>query len=82
MLLNLKYGHKIDEAILDNIISKTSSIGLNINYNCARYVKYLINNEKIPEDVISYWTKIHFSDLLSLSLKSNSEKCNLKLTVM
>lgn len=82
MLLNLKYGHKIDEAILDNIITKTSSIGLNINYNCARYVKYLINNEKIPEDVISYWTKMHFSDLLSLSLKSNSEKCNLKLTVM
>lgn len=82
MLLNVKYGYKTDNSILKSIISKTYDIGLNINYNYAMYVKYLTGNEHIPEKVVSYWRKMQYSDLLSLSLKSKSKKYNLKLTVM
>lgn len=82
MLLNVKYDYKINKDILISIISKTQDIGLNINYNYAMYVKYLTNNECIPEELVSYWKQMKFSDLLSLSSKSKSEKCNLKLTVM
>lgn len=82
MLLNIKYGIDIDDDILNSIISQTNKIGLKINYNCAMYLKYLIKNENIPQELVSYWEKIHFSDLASLSQKSKSEKCNLKLTVM
>ena len=82
MLLKVKYGYEADTNILKSIISKTHDIGLNINYNYAMYVKYLTENESIPERAISYWSKMHFSDLLSLSSKNKSEKCNLKLTVM
>lgn len=82
MLLKVKYGYETDTNILKSIISKTHDIGLNINYNYAMYVKYLTKNESIPERSISYWSKMHFSDLLSLSSKNKSEKCNLKLTVM
>lgn len=82
MLLNIKYCDEIDNNILRSIISETHKIGLNINYNCAMFVKYLTDNESIPEDVVSYWRKMKYSDLLFLSSKSKSEKCNLKLTVM
>lgn len=82
MLLNIKYCYEIDNNILRSIISETHKIGLNINYNCAMFVKYLTDNESIPEDVVSYWEKMKYSDLLFLSSKSKSEKCNLKLTVM
>lgn len=82
MLLKFKYGYKIDNGILKSIISKTFDIGLYINYNYAMYVKYLTSNEHIPEKVVSYWRKMQYSDLLSLSSKSKSKKCNLKLTVM
>lgn len=82
MLLNIKYGNEIDNNILMSIISETHKIGLNINYNYAMYVKYLTDNENIPEEVVSYWRNMHFSDLLFLSSKNKSEKCNLKLTVM
>lgn len=82
MLLRVKYGYETDTNILKSIISQTHDIGLNINYNYAMYVKYLTGNDNIPESAISYWRKMHFSDLLSLSSKSKSEKCTLKLTVM
>lgn len=82
ILLNLKYGHEIDRDVLRSIISETKKIGLNINYNSALYIKYLVNNENIPEELVSYWRNMQYSDLLSLSSKSKSEKCNLKLTVM
>lgn len=82
MLLSVKYDYEINNDILRSIISKTHDIGLNINYNYAIYVKYLTSNERIPEEVVSYWEKMQYSDLLSLSSKSKSEKCNLKLTVM
>lgn len=82
MLLNIKYGYEIDNNILRFIISETHKIGLYINYNYAIYVKYLIDKENIPEKVVSYWRKMQYSDLLFLSSKSKSEKCNLKLTVM
>lgn len=82
MLLNIKYGYEIDNNILRFIISETHKIGLNINYNCAIYVKYLIDKENIPEKVVSYWRNMQYADLLFLSSKSKSEKCNLKLTVM
>lgn len=82
MLLKVKHGYEIDNDTLKSIISQTQKIGLNINYNYAMYVKYLTGYESIPEEVLSYWRKMHFSDLLSLSSKSKSEKCNLKLTVM
>lgn len=82
MLLNIKYGYEINNDTLRFIISKTRDLGLNINYNYAMYVKYLINNECIPEEVVFYWEKMQYSDLLSLSFKSKCEKSNLKLTVM
>lgn len=82
MLLNVKYDYKIDKDSLRNIISKTHNIGLNINYNYALYIKYLTGNEIIPDEIVSYWKKIHFSDLAFLSSKSKTEKCNLKLTLM
>lgn len=82
MLLNLKYDLEIDNDILKSIISETRKIGLNINYNYAIYVKHLINDENISEEEVSYWRKMQYSDLLFLSSKSKSEKCNLKLTVM
>ena len=82
MLLNVKYGYETDNDTLNSIISRTQDIGLNINYNYAMYVKYLAGNESISKDVVSYWRKMQYSDLLSLSSKSKSEKCNLKLTVM
>ena len=82
MLLNIKYNREINNNILRNIISKTHDIGLNINYNCAIYVKYLTSNKSIPEEIVSYWRKMLYWDLLDLSSKSKSEKCNLKLTVM
>lgn len=82
MLLNIKYNRDIDKNILENIILETDKIGLKINHNYARYVKFLINNKSIPKELISCWQKMHFSDLLSLSSKNKSEKYNLKLTVM
>lgn len=82
MLLNIKYGHAIDTEILRTIIIKTHKIDLNINYNYAMYIKYAITNDSIPEEMIAYWEKMQYSDLLSFSYKSKSEKCNLKLTVM
>lgn len=82
MLLRIKYGYKIDNVVLKSIISETRKIGLSINYNYAIYIKYLTYEENIPKEVLSYWEKMHFSDLLFLSSKSKSEKCNLKLTVM
>ena len=82
MLLSIKYGYKTDNDILKSIISRTYNIGLNINYNYAMYVKYLIENESIPKETVSYWRKMQYSDLFFLSSKSKSEKCNLKLTVM
>ena len=82
MLLNIKYNREINNNTLRNIISKTHNIGLNINYNCAIYVKYLTSNKSIPEEIVSYWRKMQYWDLLDLSSKSKSEKCNLKLTVM
>jgi len=82
MLLNVKYNYEVNNDILQSIISETHDIGLNINYNYAMYVKYLINNERIPKEAVSYWEKMQYSDLLSLSSKSKSEKSNLKLTVM
>ena len=81
-LLNLKYGYDIDIDVLRDIISETHKIGLNINYNNALYVKYLVNDESIPKELVSYWTKMQYSDLLSFLSKSKSEKCNIKLTVM
>lgn len=82
MLLNAKYGHEVDSNLLKTILINTSKIGLNINYNYAVYVKYLINNECIPKETVTYWKKMQYSDLLSVSLKSKSEKYNLKLTIM
>jgi hypothetical protein len=82
MLLNIKYGHEIDTDILRTIITKTHTIDLNINYNYAMYIKYAITDESIPKEMISYWKKMQYSDLLSFSYKDKSEKCNLKLTVM
>ena len=38
--------------------------------------------DDIPEEMVTYWEKMQYSDLLSLAYKSKSEKCNLKLTVM
>jgi hypothetical protein len=80
--LNLKYGYDVDIDVLRDIIIETHKIGLNINYNSALYVKYLANNETIPKELVSYWTKMRYSDLLSFISKSKSEKCNIKLTVM
>lgn len=81
-LLNLKYGYDVDMDVLRNIINETHKIGLNINYNSALYVKHLVNNETIPKELVSYWTKMQYSDLLSFISKSKSEYCNIKLTVM
>ena len=81
-LLNLKYGYDVDIDVLRNIINETHKIGLNINYNSALYVKHLVNNETMPKELVSYWTKMQYSDLLSFISKSKSEKCNIKLTVM
>lgn len=81
-LLNLKYGYDVDMDVLRDIITETQKIGLNINYNSALYVKHLANNETMPKELVSYWTKMQYSDLLSFISKSKSEKCNIKLTVM
>lgn len=81
-LLNLKYGYEVDINILISIISETRKIGLNINYNNALYIKYIVIDESIPEELVSYWRKMLYSDLLSVLSKSKSEKYNLKLTVM
>ena len=81
-LLNLKYGYDVNMDILRGIIIETYKISLNINYNNALYVKHLANNEAIPRELVSYWTKMKYSDLLSGISKSKSEKCNIKLTVM
>lgn len=82
ILLNTKYGQEIDSHVLKTIIIKTHQINLNINYNYAMYVKYVITNETIPKDLIFYWGKMKYSDLLAFSSKSKSEKCDIKLTVM
>lgn len=82
ILLNIKYGKETEYNILREIILKTHTLGLNINYQYALYVKHLIYNEDFPEELVFYWKKMHFSDMLSLSSKSKFEKCNLKLTVM
>lgn len=82
MLLNLKYDYDVTNDVLKSIISKTHELGLNINYNYAIYVKYLLNNESIPKELEFYWRKMKYSDLISLVSESKSEKCNLKLTVM
>ena len=82
MLLGIKHEKEIDNDILRTIISETYSLGLNINYNYALYVQHLIRNEDFPEGLVTYWRKMHFSDLFSMSSKSESEKCNIKLTVM
>lgn len=82
MLLNIKYGQNIDTGLLKTIITETHKINLIINYNYALYVKYVITNEPIPKELILYWEKMQYSDLLSFSFKSKSEKCEIKLTVM
>lgn len=82
MLLNFKYDNNVNLYELKQIISKTKEIKLNINYNCALYVNYVINNQQIPSDLLSYWEIMQYSDLLLFSSKSKSEKSNLKLTVM
>lgn len=82
MLLNIKYEQETEHNMLRTIILETRTLGLNINYNYALYVKYLTLNEDFPEEIISYWRKMHFSDMLSLSSKSKLDKSNLKLTVM
>lgn len=82
MLLNIKYGQNIDTGLLKTIITETHKINLIINYNYALYVKYVITNEPIPKKLILYWEKMQYSDLLSFSFKSKSEKCEIKLTVM
>lgn len=82
MLLKIKYNYKINNEILRTIINNTHSIALNINYNYALYVRYVITNETIPKELITYWEKMQYSDLLSFSCKSKSEKCDIKLTVM
>ena len=66
-------------------IAEGGIVGVNImvaTRNYAMYVKYLIENESIPKETVSYWRKMQYSDLFFLSSKSKSEKCNLKLTVM
>ncbi|WP_120409794.1 AAA family ATPase [Roseburia sp. 1XD42-69] len=71
MLLSIKYGYKTDNDILKSIISRTYNIGLNINYNYAMYVKYLIENESIPKETVSYWRKMQYSDLFFYPRKVN-----------
>lgn len=82
MLLNIKYGQGIDVDALRLIIKKTHEIALNINFNYAMYIKYVIANEPIPKELYFYWAKMKYSDLLLFSCKGKSEKCNIKLTVM
>jgi len=82
MLLKIKHGYEINTDILKSIISTTYDFSLNINYNYAIYINYLTNSECIPEEAISYWEKMQYSDMLSILHKSKSEYYNLKLTVM
>ena len=77
LLLNLKYGVAITESTPLNIMEKSKKMKLNINYNSALFIHYLIKNEQIPEGLITYW-----KELFSLALENKSEQLNLKLTVM
>lgn len=82
MLLNIKYGQDIDADLLRTIITNTHKIDLIINYNYSLYVKYIVANEPIPKELLTYWEQIQYSDLLLFSSKIKSEKCDIKLTVM
>lgn len=82
LLLNSKYGVAITESTLLNIMEKSKKMKLNINYNSALFIHYLIKNEQIPEGLITYWKELQYSDLFSLALENKSEQSNLKLTVM
>ena len=82
LLLNLKYGVAITESTPLNIMEKSKKMKLNINYNSALFIHYLIKNEQIPEGLITYWKELQYSDLFSLALENKSEQLNLKLTVM
>lgn len=82
MLLNIKYGQDIDADLLRTIITNTHKIELIINYNYSLYVKYIVANEPIPKELLTYWEQMQYSDLLLFSSKIKSEKCDIKLTVM
>lgn len=82
MLLNLKYNVTISENTIYSILVKTKKLKLNINYNAALFIDYIIKGEEIPSELISYWKHMQYSDLFSLSNESKSEQYNLKLTVM
>lgn len=82
MLLNLKYNIAISEDTIYNIMVKSKKLKLNINYNSALFVEYLIKDEEIPSELSSYWKHMQYSDLFSLSTENKSEQYNLKLTVM
>ena len=82
MLLNIKYGQDIDADLLRTIITNTHKIDLIINYNYSLYVKYIVANEPIPKELLTYWEQMQYSDLLLFSSKIKSEKCDIKLTVM
>lgn len=63
-------------------IGNNATIMSGVKVGDALYVQHLIRNEDFSEELVTYWRKMHFSDLFSMSSKSESEKCNIKLTVM
>lgn len=82
MLLKLKYDITIPENTIISIIRKTQKWNLNINYNTALFIYYVIKNEPIPESLISYWEYMNYFDLYSASSEYKLKQCSLKLTVM
>lgn len=81
ILLDMKYGRSVPANCMDDIITRSQKCKLTINYNNAIYIRHLIQKQKVQKELVSYWEKMKYSDLL-LAAKNKSEKYNLKLTVM
>lgn len=81
ILLQLKYGCYNSDINISDIVEKTQKCKLNINYNNAIYIQHLIDCQEISDELIIYWEKLKYADLL-LAAKNKSAKFDLKLTVM
>lgn len=82
LLLNLKFNKPTSFKELDNILEKLRKYKLNINYNNAFFIRILSKKEAVDYNLIKYWERQKYSDLLQVATGNKSEQVCLKLTVM
>lgn len=80
---NIKNDSRDIIKILDKILDETERIDLFTNHCYAKFIKFYINNDYIPIEILNSFKTLQFEDLYNSSLLHNAgESFSLKLVVM